>query len=61
MQANDPTTTKISRRAAAMRNCDMNTQSPSPVLKTDSCLRSASSRRKSASIARIPTMSPILK
>src|SRR6266487_5258698 len=61
MEAKDPTTTRISRRAAAMRNCDTKTQSPSPVLKTDSCRNSASSRRKSASIARMPAMRPILK
>src|SRR6266566_3738625 len=52
MQAKDPTTTRISRRAAAMRNCDT---------KTESCRNSASSRRKSASIARMPAMRPILK
>src|SRR5712664_134453 len=61
MQAKDPTTTKISRWAAEIRNCDTKTQSPRPVLKTDSCLSSASSRRKPASIARMPAMSPILK
>src|SRR2546425_6501339 len=61
MQAKDPTTTRISRRAAATRNCDTKTQSPSPVLKTDSCRNSASSRRKSASIARTPATRPILK
>src|SRR5207237_10006758 len=61
MQAKDPTTTRISRRAAATRNCDTKTQSPSPVLKTDSCRNSASSRRKSASIARMPATRPILK
>src|SRR5229473_7678312 len=61
MQAKDPTTTRISRRAAEIMNCDTKTQSPSPVLKTDSCLSSASSRRKSASIPRIPAMRPILK
>ena len=61
MQAKDPTTTRISRRAAEIRNCDTKTHSPSPVLKTDSCLSSASSRRKSASIPRIPAIRPILK
>src|SRR5713101_5392971 len=61
MQAKDPTTTRMSRRAAAMRNCDTKTQSPSPVLKTDSCLSSTSSKRKSATIARMPAMRPILK
>src|SRR5260370_41467590 len=61
MQAKDPTTTRISRRAAEIMNCDTKTQSPRPVLKTDSCLSSASSRRKAASIARMPAMRPILK
>src|SRR5438309_6758191 len=61
MEAKDPTTKRMSRRAAAMRNCDTKTQSPSPVLKTDSCLSSTSSKRKSATIARMPAMRPILK
>src|SRR5713226_2960737 len=61
MQTKEPTTTGISRRAEETRNCDTKTHSQSPVLKTDSCLSSASPRRKSASIPIIPGMRPILK